>query len=630
MTGSSREMVDGAFANRKPRDTPAAFPAPDRIVRSTWALARTAPDPMTERDDAARGGPRKWARRLLLGILEPRPSRLFGRLPQHFLRRSERFGVPEPSSWLTTIAESSEDAVTSGDLEGRITGWNSGATKLYDYSADEAIGRPVAEVMKPSDPEVVAHNIGRLRRGEKLAPFEAVHHARDGRPLRVSVSLSPIKGSAGGTIGVLAISRDVTARMEAEQALKESEARFRSVVESVGEGLLITDVDDTVTYANSRVEELTGYAVEELLGRPAYELLLPPERWPGMLEHNQRRVEGAAERYETPLLRKDGTRLWAEVSASPYRDAADEIVGTLGVITDVTGRKEAEDALRESERHLRAVVHGSPVITFALDPKGVFTFENGCALRTAGLESGRNNVGYSVFEAYAGYPEILGNVERALSGEEVVATVEIGGRSYHTTYSPQRGEDGGVEGVIGVATDITERRRLERDLEHRAFHDPLTDLPNRALFVDRLSQALKRAERKRGEVAVLFLDLDGFKAVNDAFGHEAGDGVLVEVAGRLEGCLRPQDTVARLGGDEFAVLLEDGGFESAAAVTERIAEALRAPIAVGENGREASVAASVGIARGAAGDEGEPAKLLREADRAMYESKRRGKEGAGR
>ncbi len=158
----------------------------------------------------------------------------------------------------------------------------------------------------------------------------------------------------------------------------------------------------------------------------------------------------------------------------------------------------------------------------------------------------------------------------------------------------------------------------------------MTDLPNRALFVDRLSQALKRAERKRGEVAVLFLDLDGFKAVNDAFGHEAGDGVLVEVAGRLEGCLRPQDTVARLGGDEFAVLLEDGGFESAAAVTERIAEALRAPIAVGENGREASVAASVGIARGAAGDEGEPAKLLREADRAMYESKRRGKEGAGR
>lgn len=184
-------------------------------------------------------------------------------------------------------------------------------------------------------------------------------------------------------------------------------------------------------------------------------------------------------------------------------------------------------------------------------------------------------------------------------------------------------DDPSIEGIVVSSRDITERKALEERLRHQAFHDPLTSLPNRALFSNRLEQALLRRSRRKRSVAIMFLDLDNFKLVNDSLGHELGDRLLIVVAERLRDCVRPEDTVARLGGDEFTVLLEDvPNQDEVIEVAERITQELNQPFML--VGRELFVGSSIGIALGAPG-EVRPEELLRGADAAMYRAKNQGK-----
>jgi diguanylate cyclase (GGDEF)-like protein len=194
------------------------------------------------------------------------------------------------------------------------------------------------------------------------------------------------------------------------------------------------------------------------------------------------------------------------------------------------------------------------------------------------------------------------------------------------TATPLFDDRGNVVGMIGVSTDISERRALEVELERRASHDPLTELPNRPAFVDRLGQALRRTRRRknsRRKVGVLFMDLDGFKTINDSLGHEAGNQLLVAVAERLKNRLRPEDVLARFGGDEFAVLFEDVADASdAIRVAQRIAEGLREPFTLDDH--QVSVSTSVGIALGSVHTNDDPEGMLRDADTAMYRAKEQG------
>jgi diguanylate cyclase (GGDEF)-like protein len=184
-------------------------------------------------------------------------------------------------------------------------------------------------------------------------------------------------------------------------------------------------------------------------------------------------------------------------------------------------------------------------------------------------------------------------------------------------------DDPAVRGVVINSWDVTERKALEQQLQHQAFHDLLTGLPNRALFMDRLERAFVRVNRRGTKVAVLFMDLDNFKVINDSLGHEVGDQLLVAVAERLKTCLRPEDTAARLGGDEFTILVEDvTGVGDVAQIAERIAEKLQPPFALQD--QEVFATVSTGIALNSTAQE-QAADLLRHADLAMYRAKRRGK-----
>jgi diguanylate cyclase (GGDEF)-like protein/PAS domain S-box-containing protein len=289
--------------------------------------------------------------------------------------------------------------------------------------------------------------------------------------------------------------------------------------------------------------------------------------------------------------------------------------------------------LRSSEERFRSLVQNASDIITVVDLEGIVVYESPSVERILGYEH-EALVGTPILDMM--HPDdkqasITFFLEAAKTGE-VTAPVRWrvrhadGSWRYVETIYKNLADDPNVGGMLLTTRDVTDRKELEDQLAHRAFHDALTGLPNRSLFTDRVEHALARRVREPGRIAVLFLDVDDFKTVNDSLGHAAGDELLVAVAKRIDACLRGGDTAARLGGDEFAILLEDVDDPAeAAGVADRVLESLRPPFDI--DGKRTFVYASIGIAT-SAGSPGERAEeLLRNADVAMYIAKRRGKGG---
>ena len=333
------------------------------------------------------------------------------------------------------------------------------------------------------------------------------------------------------------------------------------------------------------------------------------------------------------IRRKDGRiRHVHEYGHGVYGEDG-EVEALEGLVYDVIEHREAERRLTEAEKRYRTLVERIPAVTFVDRVQGSMA----PVYVSPQVEE---MLGFTPEECMGGklwrerlHPD---DKERVLASDE---RFEVEGGPVDQEYrllakdgsvvwvheEPMlvRGEAGEPQFVQGILSDATEKKRSEQRLHHLAFHDPLTGLPNRRLFVDRLGHALDRTRRQGNRVAVLFMDLDGFKVVNAHLGHDTGDRLLAEVAKRLEGCLRPEDTLARFGGDEFVVLIEDVEVpDGAVRVAERIVvEELREPFSL--DGRELYVATSIGLSAGRARTH-DPEALLREADTAMYRAKEGG------
>ena len=311
-------------------------------------------------------------------------------------------------------------------------------------------------------------------------------------------------------------------------------------------------------------------------------------------------------------------------NAEIVRDAAGAAVRMIGTVMDVTERERTVRALHESQETLRKVIEGLPVVLWMIDGEGRFVLSEGKGLDAMGLKPGQV-VGKSLFEVYREVPDIVEDTRRVLAGHAFACTRQIGDVAFELRYSPLRDEAGDVKGAIGVAIDVTERKQSEDRLAFLANYDPVTGLPNRFLFGDRLTHAMHAADRQEKRVALLFVDLDNFKTINDSLGHAAGDQLLKQVAGRLGAVVRSTDTVSRLGGDEFTVILEDIVNDAEAVrVAAQILEQSVLPYAIGS--REVYVTSSVGIAiypqDGASVD-----VLLMNSDAAMYRAKENGRNG---
>jgi diguanylate cyclase (GGDEF)-like protein/PAS domain S-box-containing protein len=338
---------------------------------------------------------------------------------------------------------------------------------------------------------------------------------------------------------------------------------------------------------------------------------------------------------ESVMLHRDGHEIPISHVIISHRNAAGEVEYFSSIARDISAQKKNEAALREAEGRYRSIFENAIEGIFQTTPEGKYTAANPMLARIYGYDSPAELMDAITDIQQQLYldPSRRKEFARLMKKNGAVARFESPVRRkdgamiwISENARAVRDEHGALVGYEGTVVDITERKQIEQQLKHQAFHDALTGLPNRILFMDRLEHALARLRRKTAgkfSLAILFLDLDRFKVINDSLGHESGDRLLVEAARRVESCLRPGDTAARLGGDEFTILLEDvDDVQAVIAVAERTAQTLQQPLDL--HGHDVYITTSIGIAFSSGpGDSAEA--LLRDADVAMYRAKSNGR-----
>ena len=539
-------------------------------------------------------------------------------------------GSPHPEANYRELVENASDIIYTHDLAGRFTWVNKACETVTGYSRDESLRMSFWDLVAPEFQQQARETIERQLPGA-LENFELEIVARDGRRVPLELSSRLIYRSQRA-VGVQGIARDVTGRRQAAQALRASEDKFRGLVEQSLVGCYIVQ-DGRFAYANPKLAEIFGYARTELAGRRVEELTLEDDL-PVVMEYLRLRTEGKVQNlhYTFRGKRKDGSVVDVEVHGARTRhEGRDAVIGTL---LDITDRKRVERAMRDSEERYALAAQGANdgLWDWDLRENRVYFSDRWQAM----IGFGPGELGE---DPDAWFDRIHPDDREKLFGD---LGLHLEGRTPHLeTEHRVRHSDGRfcwmlVRGaavrdaagkayrLAGSQTDITDRKRAEEKLAHDSLHDALTGLPNRSLFMDRLRQAMAFQQRRLDHrFAVLYLDLDSFKTINESLGHRLGDLLLIAVGKRLGGCVRPGDTVARLGGDEFSVLIEDfGDADEPLRVAERIHQALAAPHDL--DGTEVFASASIGLAMGDA-HYARAEELLRDADTAMYRAKELGR-----
>lgn len=414
--------------------------------------------------------------------------------------------------------------------------------------------------------------------------------------------------------------------------LAQSEAHYRNIVETAAEGVCIVNAQGRITFANQRLADMGGYQIQELIGHSMLKFLSQSQRDAALMQG--RSFDTAkTEQSQYQFISKNGSPFWVSVAISPLVKADGKSDGWLGMITDISERRAAEDELRRSEEKFRGLFESAGVPISFVDSGGRYLLVNKFAARYLG-RSQDEIVGKSVFDFFPHdvaqryqdrTREIIGT-EKGAEYEDEVQAPGHRPRWFWSIIEPARDANDRIIGVQIVSHDITERKLVHDRLQHEASHDRLTGLPNRAHFQEWLDRCLGRASRESDyKFAVLFMDLDRFKTINDNYGHAAGDELLTEVGKILLRAVRPQDAVARIGGDEFTMLLDGiDALDDAIGVARRILSDLAIKISIGDH--EVEIGVSIGIALSSAHYR-RTDEILRDADDAMYRAK---SEGRGR
>jgi diguanylate cyclase (GGDEF)-like protein/PAS domain S-box-containing protein len=421
-------------------------------------------------------------------------------------------------------------------------------------------------------------------------------------------------------------------RADSEARLRESEERYRRTFELAASGIAHITLDRRFARVNRRLCEIFGYPQAELLGKTGRDISHPgdldvinslrPRLYAGEVE-----TVSTEKRY----LRKDGSTIWVALTLALERDAAGKPLYEIAVYDDITARKAAEAKLRESEERFRSLTEMS----------SDFFYETDAAHRFLDIvhgpdyagKIGRGLIGKAPWEVPSTHPDAAGwaALRATVDAHSAFRDFEFGRpwrdgtvRYFSVSGEPHFTADGAFLGYRGVGRDITEVVLARERIASLAYQDALTGLANRASLAPTLGQAMERTRRRGSKLAGLFIDLDGFKQVNDAHGHDAGDLLLAEAAHRLRASLRAGDPVGRLGGDEFFAVLEDVPDASPVErVAKKLLAAIREPYDLG-GGRQAVVSASIGISL-FPDDAGDAEALIKHADDAMYAAKQAGK-----
>jgi len=515
--------------------------------------------------------------------------------------------------------------------DGHIRRCNARLEQMLGYDAGGLQGRELRHCC-PSQEDWAAHWRGleaAMADGKGLE-MEAELLRRDGSRLWCQVIGRPLNVASAHAGFVLAFT-DIDERRTAERGLRSSEAMYRDLVEGSNDLIWSVDRECRWTFLNAAaVRRVYGCEPADLLGRPMAEVLTPQVRARD-LAVLRRVLEGEPVfNFETRHQRPDGTAVDLALNAVPVRSIGGEITGATGTAHDVSAQKRAAAALYDTVEKLRLAVEVAGLYYWEWDTESDLLRYG----HNTGAVSGGEGETALRWTEYANWvhPEdrerfTSAGVATAERGETFVCEYRVTGRGGGTRWIAARGQpvfdpSGRVHRVIGVSQDVTERKRSEDEARFLAHHDTLTGLPNRRLLDDRLRQAVYLAQRHDSKVAVMLLDLDGFKEVNDTLGHRAGDAVLREVAQRLTGCMRKSDTLARQGGDEFVIVIPDLNLEAdCQTIAEKVLRALEPEFRVDASGFR--IGASIGVSLYPA-DAGDGESLLRNADIAMYRAKNLG------
>lgn len=418
---------------------------------------------------------------------------------------------------------------------------------------------------------------------------------------------------------------------------------FATLVNSTDDAIVSKTPNGIISGWNPAAARLFGYSASEAIGQ-YHSLVVPRDDYEAEEDKFRRLLQGeVVPHYVTKRRRKDGSEIYVSISKSLNRDGDGSIVSISQIMRDITDRVIADQALANERKFLRTLIDTLPDLIWLKDPDGVYLrcnkeFEKffGASETEIVGKTDYQFVDQTLADFFRAHDRTAMESDSPSTNEEIVKYASDGHEAcLETTKVPMHASDGTLIGVLGVAHDITERKLAEETTKQLAFFDPLTNLPNRRLMVDRLQQALIKSARDGQCGALLLIDLDNFKAVNDTRGHDVGDRLLIDVASRLGEAVRKGDTVSRIGGDEFIVILESLGESEVAPVhAETIADAIRTKLGLpyqlkstADNVSQLSAhkcTPSIGIAV-FHGTQHSPEELMKRADTAMYQAKATGR-----
>jgi diguanylate cyclase (GGDEF)-like protein/PAS domain S-box-containing protein len=502
--------------------------------------------------------------------------------------------------------------------------------ELTGYTEQELRSIHSLELVHPEDRELVREKAIENLKGRSLLPYEYRFIKKNGEILWNLERLASVE--YGGRRAAVGSFVDVTERKQAEEALRCSEESFHDSIENSPLGIRILDDDGKALYANRALLDLWGYSSFEELEAVPKEQRYTSQAYAEHLERFKRRKQGEYEtlNYESSIVRSDGQVRHVSASRGELLWGGKECFQV--VYQDITERKQLEEALEKSEERYRTILAEIQEGYYEIDLAGSFTFVNDATCRQLGYT--REELIGMNYRAYVHKEEVKGvykawhtvyRTGKPLQSHPFTCIRKDGTQTFlESSVSALRNNEGEIIGFRSISRDVTKHKELERKLAEMATHDALTGLPNRTLLSDRFMIALALSRRTRNRLAVLMLDLDRFKAVNDSMGHDVGDKLLKAVGKRLEVTMRKSDTVARIGGDEFVLLLPQiHRAEEAAKFAQRVLDVFREPFVF--DGNRLNITTSIGIAVYPEGGK-DIESLLKSADTAMYWAKEQGRD----